>query len=985
MSRLETLDIFYHGFDNYLLFAYPEDELKPLLCQPLTRDRDNPGHVEVNDVLGNYSLTLVDSLSTLAILASSAGHDMPERSPLRDFQDGIASLVELYGDGSQGVRGQGSRARGFDLDSKVQVFETVIRGVGGLLSAHLFAIGELPIKGYSPQDHHVSSGDELQLEWPNGFIYDGQLLRLARDLATRLLPAFHTVTGLPYPRVNLRHGVPFYTNSPLNWDPEGHCDQDPGSGNEITETCSAGAGSLVLEFTVLSRLTGDATFEFLAKRAFHAVWERRSDIGLIGAGIDAESGDWVAPYAGIGAGIDSFFEYAVKSHILLSGLPDVYATNETLEQPDFLDVWHEAHAGIKRHLYRGSAYQHAHYIQGDVNTGATRAYWMDSLSAYYPGLLTLSGMLDEAIETHMLFAALWNRYSALPERWNAAGGSIDQGLRWWPGRPEFTESTYYIYLATKDPWYLHVGEMIQKDIKLRCKTECGWAGLEDVRTGELKDRMESFFLGETAKYMYLLFDPSHPLNHLDAPFVFTTEGHPLIIPRRGSSPVSALHPPVRRRPRNTQPQQCPQTPPLPILGASAIAARPDFFHAASLARLHQVPFTGDMSNDTIESSMQDPRVRDANRYSPNGFTFYPWTLPQDLVPADGWCSEIESRVTFDLSFPTLPNSVSGPLTLRRVGGAISISSVSGLKLSMIREHFDTTLLEGTHREEVFRIHAISHLSLGRDESVTISPEVVAELNPVDPYFTRHRDVGMLDIVVDAHIPPSVLAKSFQGRAMGPSMLKNVTVGFAEETSFSGWLSHLSSMIESKIPLESVIQSAGALLHRQSHSGEPHHMLEAAIATGPGAAPLPDIPDATLNGSEKLLWHSFYFSDETCGDSLPSKIGKEYQVVVMKRGGCTFSEKLRRIPSFAPSRKGLQLIIFVSAPELDGDAGIPVRPFLDEPQHTPSGVVRPHQIPVVMVEGGDAAYQVLKSAQGIGIRRRYHFSSQGLRISNLYVV
>lgn len=117
-------------------------------CLPLTRDRENPRHVEVNDVLGNYSLTLIDSLSTLAILASSPP-DKESTGPnaLRDFQDGVASLVLYYGDGTSGPSGEGLRARGFDLDSKVQVFETVIRGVGGLLSAHLFAAGELPSKG----------------------------------------------------------------------------------------------------------------------------------------------------------------------------------------------------------------------------------------------------------------------------------------------------------------------------------------------------------------------------------------------------------------------------------------------------------------------------------------------------------------------------------------------------------------------------------------------------------------------------------------------------------------------------------------------------------------------------------------------------------------------------------------------------------------------------------------------------------------------
>ena len=104
------------------------------------------------------------------------------------------------------------------VDSKVQVFETVIRGVGGLLSAHLFAVGELPMDGYTPDRSRTENGGGLrdQIPWANNFNYNGQLLRLALDLATRLLPAFQTATGIPYPRVNLRDGVPFYSNSPLN-------------------------------------------------------------------------------------------------------------------------------------------------------------------------------------------------------------------------------------------------------------------------------------------------------------------------------------------------------------------------------------------------------------------------------------------------------------------------------------------------------------------------------------------------------------------------------------------------------------------------------------------------------------------------------------------------------------------------------------------------------------------------------------------------
>lgn len=291
--------MFYHGFENYVRHSFPEDELRPISCKPLTRDRVNPARVDLNDVLGNYSLTLIDSLSTLAILASSpSAAENRKNKALHYFQTGVAALVKQYGDGSKGPRGRGLRGRGFDLNSKVQVFETVIRGVGGLLSAHLFAIGDLPIRGYEPDKTDVEGG--INIKWSRGFVYDGQLLKLAHDLGRRLLPAFHTSTGLPYPRVNLRHGIPFYANSPLNHDAEhGQCQTTQKPPTENTETCSAGAGTLLLEFITLSRLTGDPRFEELAKRAFWAIWARRSSTGLVGSGIDAETGHWTSSYTGV--------------------------------------------------------------------------------------------------------------------------------------------------------------------------------------------------------------------------------------------------------------------------------------------------------------------------------------------------------------------------------------------------------------------------------------------------------------------------------------------------------------------------------------------------------------------------------------------------------------------------------------------------------------------------------------------------------------
>ena len=104
----------------------------------------------------------------------------------------------------------------FDPNINVSVFETNIRIVGGLLSAHLLA---------------RKAGVKLEAGWP----CTGPLLRLAEDAAKRLLPAFDTPTGMPYGTVNLRNGVP---------------------NGETPVTSTAGVGTVVIEFGALSRLTG---------------------------------------------------------------------------------------------------------------------------------------------------------------------------------------------------------------------------------------------------------------------------------------------------------------------------------------------------------------------------------------------------------------------------------------------------------------------------------------------------------------------------------------------------------------------------------------------------------------------------------------------------------------------------------------------------------------------------------------------------------
>lgn len=985
--------------------------MRPISCTPLTRDDHNPHNVQLNDVLGNYSLTLIDSLSTLAILASAPpDKDNTAANALQDFQDGVVALVEQYGDGTKGPAGQGLRARGFDLDSKVQVFETVIRGVGGLLSAHLFAAGDLPITGYDPKKlakpskYRLQKGEIPGIPWPNGFKYNGQLLRLALDLAERLLPAFYTKTGMPYPRVNLRHGIPFYVNSPL------HEGAEPGDesegGPEITETCSAGAGSLVLEFTVLSRLSGDTRFEQLAKRAFWSVWSRRSPIGLMGAGIDAETGLWIGVHAGIGAGTDSFFEYALKSHILLSGHEQpnltvqfkehhpswldpntIYAPlSEEQNSPEaFLSAWHEAHAAVKRHLYSGM--HHPHYVNVHLLTGSPQAYWIDSLGAYYPGLLVLAGEVEEAIETSLLYTALWTRYKALPERWSITEGAVWGGFNWWPGRPEFIESTYHLYRATRDPWYLHVGEMVLEDIKSRCWTACGWSGLADVHSGEQSDRMESFFLGETAKYLYLLFDSDHPLNKLDAAYVFTTEGHPLIIPKERSTPVikkkASKLKAVGTHSGLDYTSTCP-APPSPVpFTISRTAARGDVFHAANLMGLDRIPnhhaiAGGDTRIRHFESDVQSTE-----------YSYYPWTLPESLMPINGTCDRLPIKPTTTIEFPTnsdpiIPlkgfHPVQNAILIRTAEG-VYIGSVSGLKMGLIRE------------SDSWRVFSINGTPLGRDEQILIPRDLIVDL--ADPWFTRVRDPIMMDLVIQLHhdpifnntivlndgVPDLELDEEFFDRS--PIVLSRASRGGLAEA-FTSLLRSIAAPITASLqpPSGTPLPDQGVTEMYQATA------VTAIAPTGIGAAPIMDVSEAPdpFQGSrsDTFTWTRIFFAGESCTRKLPDEAATKHDIIIMRRGGCTFTDKLSNIPSFTPTSHSLKLVIIISDEGETSDEAL-IRPLLDKTQVTPSGLLRHNQISMVMVSGGEKTEALFRKARSVGVRRRYHVESKGMKVSNIAVV
>lgn len=194
-----------------------------------------------------------------------------------------------------------------------------------------------------------------------------------------------------------------------------------------------------------------------------------------------------------------------------------------------------AYEAVERHVRRDPWYVPVH-----LDTGAQMSHNIDALQAFWPGMQVLKGDLAAARRSHEAFYALWRRYGALPEAFNVhAKVPVEYG-RHYALRPELAESTYLLYRATKDPYYLHVGRHIVFSLQNKTRVRCGYAAIADVGATHQThlDQMDSYFMAETLKYLYLLFDDASFVH--SGRFVFTTEGHLLPILARYTSPAGQL-------------------------------------------------------------------------------------------------------------------------------------------------------------------------------------------------------------------------------------------------------------------------------------------------------------------------------------------------------------------------------------------------------------------------------------------------------------
>ena len=347
----------------------------------------------------------------------------------------------------------------FNKDIDVQNFEITIRLLGGLLS------------------NYQMTGDK-------------RLLNLAEDLGNRLLPVFESPTGLPYRYVNLKTGRV--------------------RGNA---TNPAEAGTLLIEFGTLARLTHRQVFYDKAKRALVEIYNRRSPIGLVGTWINVETGAWTDTDSHISGAIDSYYEYLLKCAILF-------------DDQDCRRMWEASLTAINQHLRdetKGRMKPELWYGHADMNTGKRTTTTYGALDAFFPAVLALSSDLNRAQLLQESSFKMWQKNDIEPEEIDYQTMGIKSPG--YPLRPEIVESTYYLYHFTRDPKYLHMGETMWRDFVKYCRTDAGYAALKSVVTKEKNDSMQSFLFAETFKYFYLLFAPPRTLNFDKV--VFNTEAHPM--------------------------------------------------------------------------------------------------------------------------------------------------------------------------------------------------------------------------------------------------------------------------------------------------------------------------------------------------------------------------------------------------------------------------------------------------------------------------
>ncbi|PGH15878.1 hypothetical protein AJ80_05409 [Polytolypa hystricis UAMH7299] len=538
--RERVRDAFVVSWDDYAQHGWGKDIYKPI------------SQKGADMVKGGMGWMIVDALDTLMIMNLT--------SRVQHARDWIHTSLQ------------------YTQDKPVNTFETTIRMLGGLLSAHYLST-TYPDLASIPDDDAGAHGEDLYIE-------------KATDLADRLLHAFDSKSGIPFASVNLNTSASVPS----------HADNGASS--------TAEAATLQLEFKYLAKLTGETNYWETVEKVMEVIEANEREDGLLPIFIYPDTGKFMGDNIRLGSRGDSYYEYLIKQYL---------QTSE--EEPIYLDLWEEALAGIRKHLITYSKHasltvlgERPRGLRGDL------APKMDHLVCFMPGTIALAAtggqpiskarkqpgwgrkQEEEILLAKELMKTCWATYLAtntglapeityfeiddpprmmsdvLPFAENKKKSGADSELHmiskplypldkkrniWRKDidihaqdkhnlqRPETVESLFYMYRILEDDAYRHWGwEMFRNFVKHTAvieETSSSSSEFSDADGGQTssrirgftslnnvdvvppvqRDNMESFWLAETLKYFYLLFSDRDflPLEKT----VFNTEAH--VFPR----------------------------------------------------------------------------------------------------------------------------------------------------------------------------------------------------------------------------------------------------------------------------------------------------------------------------------------------------------------------------------------------------------------------------------------------------------------------
>ena len=505
--REKVKEAFLHSWNAYKRYAWGKDEITPL----------SGGS---RNAFGGWGATLVDSLDTLWIMGLKS-----------DFEKGVRFVENIDFTTN-------------DLQV-VNVFETTIRYLGGMLAAYDLSGGKYP-----------------------------SLLKKSVELGDILYSAFDTPNRMPATR----------------WQWEKSANGEPIEASP--STLIAEIGSLSLEFTRLSQLTKDMKYFDAIQRISDFLEAEQSKTKIPGLWpilVDAKTQAITFNLFTFGGMADSAYEYLPKQHLLLGGGTRQYQS-----------MYETAVDVAKKHLFfRAQIPENKRVLfSGNARASDEGGIALDPqgqhLACFAAGMVGLGSKAfdrpeDMKIARELAEGCIW-AYKALPthlspetfhviacgvgaedtespcvwneDQWHAAildynkdskhpdqshmdanalitqkalpPGFIDIGDARYILRPEALESLFILYRLTGDSHFAEEAWEMFNAITSVTTTKLAHAGLKDVRknmAGEdsrlenLEDRAESFWLAETLKYAYLAFETPDVVDLGE--WVLNTEAHPL--------------------------------------------------------------------------------------------------------------------------------------------------------------------------------------------------------------------------------------------------------------------------------------------------------------------------------------------------------------------------------------------------------------------------------------------------------------------------